>query len=437
MKRELFPLKLLSAFGMLMVIFPLIFTGTVIVYEQISIEQIAFVYGLCLGGALIGYTVAGIRHGHKWKSKAAQTAFSVFTRLLGIAAAVIPFAVMCLLNQKTVMSFIVAVSCVFGYFTGYKFFCKSFSDIFTMPWLGGYAVEFIACFLIYTMYSPEELAEAGKSVMIYSMLIEVLIAAILINQTNISVHTNRRKGTNALIPKGLRAYNMGMIALVAVLFGAFYTFRNQIGYVLYQLYRLIMWLVFRFMSIFSAEPVDLSFNVDEIAGEASQIREGNDLVTFILKIVFIAGCAAAVIIFRKKLLAVLKSFADIFRRKDNLTDNKDSAFTDYYEKIVYEKKNKREKNTLKAAIRAYKREQNPEKKYRLGYRSFMLWMKMNHIPPSRSDTANTHFDKSKGAFADSDTLSEIVNLYNSIRYNSSDVTAENLAEMDKLIELIK
>ena len=67
----------------------------------------------------------------------------------------------------------------------------------------------------------------------------------------------------------------------------------------------------------------------------------------------------------------------------------------------------------------------------------MIWMKMNNIPPNRSDTAYTHLKRSKDRITDGNTLSNIVEMYNVIRYSSAKPTDENLAEMDRLIEIIK
>ncbi len=437
MKHEFLPLKILSAAGMFIVIFPMLIFSDIITTERLSAGFIAFYYGLSLITAAIGYFTARTRHSRQWKSKTAQTAFNVFTRIIGIVLALLPPVIGIIFRLGAVFSVTLGLTLLFGYFVGYKFYCKSFSDIYTAPWLAGYVVEFFICFFLYQSYSPDELVETGKNILIYSMLIEVLITAVLINQTNISVHTNRRKGTKAIVPKGLRVYNMGLIALISVIFAAIYTLRNQISYALYQIYRLIVWLILKLMASLSSDPVDVTFDGQAIADEAFTVNEGGEILNLIIKILFIGIVISLLIIFRKNILSAIKSLAARFNRKDKITAENEAAFTDCYENIVFDKKNKRAKNSLKAAVKAYRREQNPEVKYRLGYRSFMIWMKMNNIPPNRSDTAYTHLKRSKDKITDGNTLSNIVEMYNLIRYSSAKPTDENLAEMDRLIEIIK
>lgn len=439
-KNNFIVLRVLSALGMYLIMLPLIICSDAAVHDNISFVRIIMCYGMGIAAGIVGFGAAYINNKKKWQNENAHKVWIVFTRVLGIAVGIIPFLFAGFFSFSLFRFTVIGLTLIFGYYIGYKFQYKSFSDIFTMPWLAGYIITLIFSYLFYGEIAGD-FTETGRSIMVYAALVEALIVVILINQTNISVLSDRRRETKALIPKHLRAYNSALIIDVAVIFGAVYTFRNRIAWFIEKIIQVIFWLIDNLLKALSSSPVDVTSEDIQLEQAEIEIIQGNELVDLIIRILFILTVIVLILVFHKKIWAAIKyvfrMIAGYFTRRDRKSENDDYAFTDYFEPVVYEKRGKKQKITLKAYIKAYKREKNPEKKYRLGYRSFMLWMKMNNIPPRRSDTANSHFDKSKDIFTGSNTLLDVVELYNNIRYNGKSATDENLAEMDKLISQIE
>ncbi|MCL2634926.1 MAG: hypothetical protein FWD34_10510 [Oscillospiraceae bacterium] len=326
--------------------------------------------------------------------------------------------------------FILLATISYCCFIGLRNGQKPFTDIFTIPMLGCFSAFSIAMMLFFTAFVPE--LKSAQSALVYVFIIEYTIASILLNQSNIEKQANRRRDINALVPKNLRIYNISLIIPVAILFSLGYAFRSHIVTLINLIVKAISWLITRLLEAV----LDVGDNIPAELPEAQQDMPFEEQSLGILGIILfiIQTIIVLFILFRIRWLLwdMLKStirwFISLFTPKPHETGIQ-AAFTDYFEDVVYEKKEKPQAAlSLKDLIKQYQKEKRPIVKIRLSYRIFMMWLIKKGADITPSDTVQTHIDNLENP----DDFTEYADLYSSVRYGD-DTGEDNIKLADTIV----
>ena len=143
----------------------------------------------------------------------------------------------------------------------------------------------------------------------------------------------------------------------------------------------------------------------------------------------------AVIRFRKQILNFFKDLlAPLFREsKREFSQPFADEITDTISKSDSERSRRRSEQQL---LRRFRKESDPRKKFRMGYKLFMLRLSRSAFPLLPCDTTSVHAQKGTCAFQRGD-IDEMVKVYNEVRYGGRIPAPDQLEAQQKLIEEIK
>ncbi len=414
-------LKFLAVISFGLVTLPFVLTNDVLAFENISVLRILMYYagfGLVFG---LGYAFGKIT-----VKRRKLILLERFTGLLTFCAA---FLLLFITNEIGVI-FAVGVSCVLWYFLGERAAHKHYADIFPAFMFGVYIGVTLLCYLFYGAMCPSELKEPVQTAVIFAFMVELCLAALLINQSGIYDKANRRRETRTMLPKGLSGYNAALVTGITVCGLMLYVFVDKIVWLLNEIVRLFIRLfVFlmrgysEFMEIESGESAS-----DPMGYTGNETHDVWNLLFYVLVIIL-------VIIFRRQIWQTIKGFFSRiigFFSKETALSEAEPEFVDVFEQVSDVRKVR--DLSYSALMKQYKKESDPVKKYRLGY-GILLWqMKYCKAKLVVSDTVSDQYEKGRDIFGSE--LKEITTAYDKLRYDGEEVTAEQLSMLDSLIRSV-
>ena len=111
--------------------------------------------------------------------------------------------------------------------------------------------------------------------------------------------------------------------------------------------------------------------------------------------------------------------------------NSDAAYIDFYESGDSER-SRAKKSGFKKAYRDFAREKDSVRKYRLGYKAFMIALKEKGAEIRPSDTVSAH--RMAAETLDRDLADTVADKYERLRYKDEGADAADCAAMDKLLK---
>ncbi|MDE6579356.1 MAG: hypothetical protein K2K41_02355 [Ruminiclostridium sp.] len=111
----------------------------------------------------------------------------------------------------------------------------------------------------------------------------------------------------------------------------------------------------------------------------------------------------------------------------------ETEYTDIYQET--DRKSVRD-NTFKKAFKAFMREKDLQKKFRLGYKAFMAGLKAKELELLPSDTPNCHLEKGN-TLTQSENLCKTVEKYYGVRYDNAVPTKKDCDIMKTLLKEIR
>ena len=411
-------LKFLAVISFGLVTFPFVITNDVLSFESISVLRLLAYYagfGVVFG---IGYAFGRVTIKHK--------KLIPLERIVGILSFCVGLLLLGITDEIGII-FAAGASSVLWYFLGERAARKHYADIFPAFMFGVYIVVTLICYLFYGAMCERELKEPVQTAVIVAFMVEMCLAALLINQSGIYDKANRRRETRTMLPKGLSGYNAALVTGVTVCGLLLYVFADKIVWLLNEIVRLLIRLFIFLMSGYS------EFRAIEAGDNSAEYTGNMEYRSYdILNLLFFAFIIAMIIIFRRQLWQAIKDFfgriAGFFMKETQLSEA-EPEFVDVFEQIS----DVRRVNNLsyQTLMKQYKKETEPEKKYRLGY-GILLWqMKYCHAKLSDSDTVTDQYEKGREIFGAE--LQAITSAYNKLRYDGEKVTAEQLSALNSLI----
>ena len=411
-------LKFLAVVSFGLVTFPFVLTNDVLSFENISLlRMLAYYAGF---GVIFGL---GYAFGKVTIKRKKLIPLERFAGLLTFSASLLLLTV----TDEVGIIFAAGVSCVLWYFLGERASHKHYADIFPAFMFGVYIGVTLLCYLFYGAMCPKELKDPVQTAVIAAFMVEMCLAALLINQSGIYDKANRRKETRTMLPKGLSGYNAALVTGVTVCGLMLYVFSDKIVWLLNEIVRLLIRLFIFIMAR----------NTDFMAIEGSDNSAGHPGFIEherydVWNLLVFAALIMLVIIFRRKLWQAIKNFFSRiagFFAKETAVSEPEPEFVDVFEQVTDVRKGR--DVSYSALMKQYRKETDPEKKYRLGYAVLLLQMKYCHAKLSVADTVTEQYEKGREIFGAE--LAGITAAYDRLRYDGEAVTAEQLSAMDSLI----
>lgn len=437
-----FVLKCIAVLAMLLLPLPLLFVFDVIAFEGFSILRYLIYYSACIVICPAGYLLMSAR-------KAQHKPKLIFLLNMLIGAAAVAFAVLTALFSALVHSamgeneFDAFTLCaglipavLLWYHLGMRIRKYNFDEVFPFSWLGLYLVETVLCYVFCcVMEADRAYLGASKTKIAVLLVVMGLITVILVNQTNIQTQIDQRRNTNLIVPKGLRLYNAKLIGIVGFIILAALLLKDYIAAGL-------TWMVTMTLKIIDFLIFNIEFQqTDPIYGEDTQIPEGDLFSTerggkdFLIYILIIA-LVILVIVFRKKIISFFKSIASRFFGKFSAEDTdvyEADSYTDSYEKLDI-RQERITKTTKKDCLKMYRKEQDKTKKFRLGYRLYLMWLSERSNDDLGNMTVEQQAEKSEKIYhGENDTL-QLAKRYSEIRYNDKNASDKDFEVADRLID---
>ncbi len=437
-----FVMKCVAALAMLLLPLPMLFVFEVSAFD-----------GFTLWHYLLYYAVAGITAGaayflmsfklsrHKPRAIFAVNMLTVFIGIiLTVAVPAVSMAVNNTLGENGFIVFSLCLglmpSVIVWYLLGLSLRKNAFDEVFTPVWLGIYIVETFFCY-IFCSAMAEDRAYLNDSKTKISVLLVVmaLLTVLLINQSNIQSQIDRRRNTNLIVPKGLKLYNAKLIGIVGGIILAALLLKDYVATGL-------TWLVQMTLKIIDALIFNIRFQqTDPITGDDAKIPEidfvqAQQSTKDIFAYIIIVAAIVLLIVFRKKIWALIKKAAKrIFGKysADDSTINEYEDYKDSYEALDI-KQERIVRETKKDCLKKYRRTKDKTEKFRLGYRLYIMWLAERSTDNISAMTVEQQKNVSDKLYHGTESISNLSGSYNRVRYDDENPTDNDIATTEHLID---
>ena len=416
-------LKILSVLAFAAVVFPFMFGCDVNRYGNMSALRMLFYYGV---GAVIfgiGYAGAELTKAHR--------KLRIPVRIFGFLMFGAGFAALIIAGDASTV-FALGVCSVFAFFVGERTGYKNFADMFPLTAFAVYIVLTIGCYIFVRVTAPEEINTAAADIVSGAFAAEFAAAALLINQSGIFDRANMRKETKTSLPKGLTGYNAALILGFTVTGLVLCVFRKQIAWLLEQAGIILIKALVALASLFRAEPMEIQ------PGEEGEIGYGWAAMSeksYLLEALGLVALIVFVVVFRKRIYEAIKGFFErlgaLFGGK--LEESAKPEFKDVFEYYTARGNRHEQGENVYAVKRRYKAENDPVKKYRLGYRVLLYRIKSVNQRLSPADTTSVQAERGANFFG-REPLASVVGTYEEVRYGSLSPDPQDLSELSELVE---
>lgn len=401
--------------------FPLLITGIASTYEKIPAQVILG----GLAGAVIVWiigTLFGVLLSRSKGKRIYITRFS--TAAAGIVLTVLSEIVILILGMGSLAPVFIPAAYVFWFWLAFR--VGSRQSVISPIVLGGYGVEAAFMYPICNSFNHK----AAVSIIIITAVVTVF-GALLINFRQVSVLSLRGKSENKLLTKSCARFNIKatLIFCGIVLFAFFFCGigARWLWEGIKAAARFIVYLMSLFGSMIDKAEYDPGETPDSPFMQITE-NEGSKYLIWILAIIL------AVIFFKP----FVKKIKNLYRRimtKLGKTDirTEELQYTDIYQDSST---GGMPKDTFKKAYKAFLKERNNTKKYRLGYKAFMVGLSEKELDLYPSDTPKEHCEKGRALIQDS-KLDSIVDKYCSVRYDDINPNREDCEAMRELLKEIR
>ena len=414
--------KLLSLFMSFLMPIPFFLAGVASAFEKVP--EWAFAFGVA--GAVISWLCGGLM-GFFLKKAGKRTVYVVRGVSVAVGVALIALCEIAVFafGMGSLAPMFIPAAFIFWYWFGFR--TGSGEKLVSNMVLGGYGVE--AAF----MYPI--CASFNRPLAFYIILLTAaltVMGALLINFRQVSGLSLRGKSVNRLLSRACTRFNVKTtLIFCGIILFAFFFCGVGAKWLWEGIKAVIRYFIY-LMALLSA-----------LMQDGDEFELGNDPTSppFVitenrLGIIFlwIAYIVLAVIAFKPLMRALKRLYRYIMEKLGReRAIPEETNYTDIYQET--DRKRTRE-NSFKKAFKAFSREKDPTKKFRLGYKAFMAGLKAKELELLPSDTPNSH--KEKGAvLTQSENLDRTVQKYYNVRYDNDIAAKEDCDVMRRLLKEIK
>ncbi len=415
-------LKMLAVISFGLVTFPFLLTNDVLAFRNISPLRIICYYVLCAAVFGVGYGFGGVIKKRK--------KLIVLERITGVLMFGTGLLLLFITEEINII-FALGVSAVLWYFLGERASHKHYADIFPAFMFGVYIGVTLLCYLFYVGMCERELKEPVQSVVVGAFMVELCLAALLINQSGIYDKANRRRETRTMLPKGLSGYNAALVVGVTVIGLCLYLFSDEIIWLLNSVISLVIRIILFIMSGYSEFMKTESIEQELPFNNGYNGTETNNM----WQVIFAVAVIVFLIVFRKKILEAVKNLIkriySYFTRETQVSEA-EPEFTDIFEELDSSRRRRKGYMSYSGLMKLYKNEKNPIKKYRFGYALVLAQLKAFKAGIRESDTVSVHYEKGRALCGTG--FKTVTDGYDRLRYNDDGVTELQSEELDMIIK---
>lgn len=414
--------KILSLIMAAAIPFPLLLAGIASAFEKIP--SWAVLGGIAGGivswilGQLLGILL-------KKASEKAIYFVRVFSVIAGIILTALFEVVIFSAGLGSLAPFFVPLAYIFWYWFGFR--ASSGQRLISYMVIGGYGLEAAFMYPICASFN----GKAALYIIILTAFLTVT-GALLINFRQVSGLSLRGKSENKLLTKACARFNIkATLIFCGIILFAFF-FCGVGAKWLWEGIKAVIRYIIYLMSLLGAAMNGADNDGDIPDSPFAEIPLNDNLVGQVLT--RIAVIVLAVIFFKhfvRFIKRLYRAIMDKLGRKALQADMPE--YTDIYQ--TNEKK-RTDKNTFKKAFKAFLREKNADKKFRLGYKAFMTGLTEKNLELSPSDTPACHREKGS-TLTQSESLYTAVDRYYSVRYDGISPTKEDCEVMKELLREIR
>lgn len=405
---------------------PFIIAGFVSAYGVL--KPVVFLIGIACGGLswLLGQLFGAILKKANGKKVYMARAASVFMGVViffGAEIGVFSFGV------GSLGFLLLPLGMIFWYWFGFRVGSRQ-EPVLNMV-MGFYMVE--VCFMYPICLSFENKNNyASMSILIITAFLTVC-GALLINRRQLNNMSLRGKSENNLLTKATSRFNIRstLVFCGIVLFAFFFA-----GFGAKWLWEFLRWgirLIIYFLSLLHFAMTDnFDPGKDDNDGIPPEIIQNDN--TF-WKIFTVIALIALVIIFFKPFVKLMKNlYRYIMEKLGKKTD--ETAFINYVDIYQSSDTGRSLKSAYRKALKQFSREKDLGKKFRLGYKAFMIRIEESEEGLTPSDTAKIHMEKGR-RITQSSYLQPAVEIYCQVRYNDYTATQSDCGVISGLLKDLK
>ena len=362
--------------------------------------------------------------------KAVPEKMRALMKIISIAVATI-IVVLCewlliVLENNTVTMILVPLAIIFCYWFGFRLCSDRELLPFSAIWI--YCVETA---LTYPMCKAfEEHNNIGSTAIFIMAAAMTVMGAVIVNVRHLEQLSWQGGGKELNLAKATVRFNLKKTLTFSAILLFMFFFAGWGAKWLWEgikaLIQLILYLLYNLASIIPANTKEFETRDDPLP------KYEADLLWQILSVLIIA---AILIIFMKPLLRHLKRLIQYIKErlsaKPDNTGALEGSYVDTYEES---ERWSPSRNTFRKAYRAFAREKDLSKKYRLGYKAFMLLLgrKDENTP---SDTTAVHLVR--GRVYDDILAENVIGKYERLRYHEFVPTKADCDELDRLLKAVR
>lgn len=416
---------ILSVIMAVIIPFPFIIAGFVSAFEKA--DYLCFCYGtaLCIFGWLLGQFFGYLLKHSPKKS----TLYLIRCGLFILCGALIFLAetYLFIFEKPSLSVMLTPPAAILWCWFGFRF--GSGQPLIPVSAVGIYCVE--AAFMYPITDTLEEKGNGGRTAILAITAVMIVCGVLFFNRRQLNTLSNMGKNRNRPIAKATLRFNTktaltfsGMILFMFFFagFGARWLWEG-----VREIIRFILYLL-------AGNP--LIEGEDDAYGELPVPEKpmGIDTRAFWTAVVIIA-VVLVILLLLKPIIAFIREFIEDVRKKlgKAAVSSEEAHYVDTY--LNTETRISR-KNTFKRAVRAFRREKEPTKKYRLGYKAFMVAIDERTESRSPSDTAKVHLEKGR-VITDFGELNKVVERYCEIRYGGEEAASEDCELMTGFLDYLR
>ena len=327
-------------------------------------------------------------------------------------------------NSASIMFMPVAMALCWWF--GYKL--GSDREVLPFGAMGGYCVEAVFVYPMCCAMEENSGSSLGSSLILIITAALIVMGAVIFNLRHLEQLSYQGGGKELALSKATVRFNLKKtltfsgVLLFLFLFSGFWA-----AWLWEAVKAFIIWLLEmlkRLAESFDIDPLEPEFERPEI-----DIPNNENLLVRIIFFLIVAAIiiVGAILLVRyiKRLIASVRKYL----KTKAETKSVEAGYVDIYE----ESERQQKKSTYSRVYRAFLREKDPAKKYRLGYKAFMLLLgRKNENAPS--DTTGVHLVR--GRIYDGILAENVVSKYEQLRYHQYSPTKEDCEELDRLLKAV-
>lgn len=404
--------RIISIIAASLIPMPVIITSTVCSFGSLQLQGMLMFLGCGAAAWLLGQFLGFLL---KRAGKKGVYAVRLGFVLGGIGLIAAYETLFSSVNTGSLSVFLMPIAVCSWYWFGYR--TGSGQNPVSYAVLGVYCVEAAIMFPLCGAF--EEDLHGGRNFILAVTAIMTVLGALIINGRQLNRISLRGKSDSTILSAASKRFNVNTTLIFCLILLFLFFFAGYGAELLWEGSKAILNFFLYVLSILQKVNPDYEF-VPNQSGitEGDPELEGNSLVgqiaiAIILLLLFIW-------LIRPLIKDIKELYRNIIRKLGRKVEDEEiPQYTDIYQ---VSDKSEFEKNSFKKAVRTFKREKDNTKKYRAGYRAFMIYIGEKTRQISPSETASVHLEKGK-KITDSPYLEKAVETYCKVRYD--DYTANN------------